>query len=316
MSSKLALRSSTTTVRLFAALALGCGLNACLPADTRPPPGTLVVNVTSDESLSPERAPFETDDGWSITFERFLLGIGNTGFQEDDDACNDYQGFGSEYGRLLDMQAGKTQRLSEMRFLGTCDFAFEVAQPRLSDVLGENVTEAELAAMRYPADDAFTTGRGVALHAMGSARKGARVKHFDWEFRQRLSFEHCRVDGESGVELSSEESKTIEILASGSVLFQRTRDDAALRFDAFAEADDLHGDGDGNVTLEEMAEVTVEPEAAPGRGGSSGPEAIHTLADLVYLGLVPEVARYRGDGTCELRQMFDADEPGGGPDGD
>jgi hypothetical protein len=316
MASKLMGRSPTLAARLLVAIALGCGLNACLPADTRPLPGTLVVNVTSDESLSPEGAPVETEDGWSITFERFVLGIGNTGFNEDDDACNDYQGFGSQYGRLLDLRAQKSQRLSEMRFLGTCDFSFEIAQPRQIDVLGEGVAEADLLAMRYPVDDAFTKDRGVALHAVGSARKGDQLKRFDWAFRQGIIFQDCRVDGETGIEMASEESKTLDIVVSGSVLFQRALADTALHFDAFAEADDVHGDGDGNVTLEEMAEVALEPEDGLGQGGSAGPEEIHTLADLVYLGLVPQVARYGGDGTCDLRQVFDAEEPGGGPGGD
>lgn len=313
MSSKLVMRSSAVAKRLSVAIVLGVGLKACLPADTRPPPGTLFVDVTTDDSLSPERVPFQTEDGWSITFDRFLLEIGNTGFEEDD-ACIDYQGFGSQYGRLLDMQAKKTQRLSEMRFLGTCDFAFEIAEPRQSDVLGAGVTEADLFEMRYPVDDAFTTGRGAALRATGTARKGDQLKRFDWAFRQRLFFEHCSVDGKAGIELAGEESKTIEIVVSGSALFQRTLDDTALRFDAFAEADDVHGDADGNVTLLEMAEVTLESEGVPEQGGNTGAGDFGTLADLVYRGLFPQVARYRGDGTCEVEQTFHADESGPGGD--
>ncbi len=324
MTSKLAVRSPA---KLLALVALGCSLDACLPADTRPPAGTLLVDVTSDESLSPSRTPFETEDGWSITFERFVLGIGNTGFNEEQDSCNDYQGFGSQYGRLLDLAAQKTQRLSEMRFLGTCSLSFEVAEPRPSDVLGQGVTDAELLAMRYPADDAFTKGRGVALHATGNARQGDRVKRFDWAFRQRLIFEDCRVEDESGIELSAgDDEKTIEIVVSGAVLFQRAVDDRRLSFDAFAAADDVYGDADGNVTLEEMAEVALDADGPAAQGGSAGVGGSTgggtsagesgTLAGLVYLELFPQVARYRGDGTCEVRQTFHAEEPGEGGPGD
>jgi hypothetical protein len=313
MSSKPHERSLAVSLmgRLLVATLFAAAQGACLPADTRPPPGTLIVNVTADDSLSPEHEPFLTDDGWSITFERFLLGIGNTGFAEDD-ACNDYQGFGSQYGRLLDMQAGKTQRLSEMRFLGSCELGFEITTPEGMDVLGEHVTEVERHAMRAPSDDAYTTGRGTSLRAVGSARKGDHVKHFDWSFRQGVMFEQCRSEGETGIELSGEESKTIDLVVGGSVLFQEALDSTDLRFDAFAEADDLHGDADGNVTFEEMAAVTLNPEAS-GQGGSSGDHEIETLADLVYVGLFPRVARYPGDGTCDVHQIFHV-EPDDGPD--
>jgi hypothetical protein len=323
MKLKLAVRSLGRKTKLFALIALGCSLDACLPADTRPPPGRLLVDVTSDASLSPSRTPFETEDGWSISFERFLLGIGNTGFNEEQESCNDYQGFGSQYGRLLDLAAQETQRLSEMRFLGICSLSFEVAEPRPSDVLGQGVTDAELLAMRYPADDAFTKGRGVALRATGSARQGDRVKHFDWAFRQRLIFEDCRFDDASGIELSAGgDEKTIEIVVSGAVLFQRAVDDTRLSFDAFAVADDVYGDADGNVTLEEMAEVALDADGSVAQGGntgaagSTGAGESNTLAELVYLELFPQVARYRGDGTCEIRQTFHAEEPGEGGPGD
>ncbi len=295
---------------LFGALAAPALLASCLPEDTRPPPGTLVVTVSTDDSLSPERMPFTTEDGWDVVYERFLLEVGNTSFDEEDEACNDYQGgFGSHYGRLLDMQVKKKQRLSEMRFLGTCRFGFESTTPEYDDVLGENVTDEDKFAMRLPADDAYTQERGTSLRAIGSARKGDQVKHFDWSFRQGLLFKNCRIEGESsGIRLSGDESKTIDILVRGTALFQETLEGTALRFDAFAEADDVYGDADGTVTFEEMAEVPVDSETLAGWRSARDVSDVKTLADFVYLGLFPEVFRYSDGGICDLDEAFDAKE--------
>ncbi len=295
---------------LVGALAVAPLLAACLPEDTRPPPGTLIVTVSTDDALAPERTPFATEDGWSVAYERFLLEVGNTSLDEEDDACNDYQGgFGSRYGRLLDMQTERKQRLSEMRFLGTCRFGFESTTPEYDDVLGENVTEEDKFSLRLPADDAYTKGRGTSLRAIGSASKGDQVKHFDWSFRQGLLFNHCRIEGESsGIRLDGEDSKTIDIFVRGAALFQDTLEGTSLRFDAFAEADDVYGDGDGTVTFEEMAEVPVDPEALDGWRSARDVSDVKTLADFVYLGLFPEVFRYSDGGICDLEEAFDARE--------
>lgn len=297
----------------FGLFGLSWLFSSCLPEDTRPPPGTLVVTVSTDDSLSPERAPFTTEDGWSIAYDRFLLQVGNTNLGEEDEDCNDYQGgFGAQYGRLLDMQAKETQRLSEMRFLGACGFGFESTTPDYDDVLGENVTDEDKLAMRLPEDDAYTTGRGTSLRAAGSARKGERVKRFDWSFRQGLIFERCRVEGDEGtarrIELRGEQQKTLDILVRGSALFRETLAGSSLRFDAFAEADDVYGNADGNVTFEEMGEVPIDPMALEGWRSARGASDVTTLADFVYLGLFPEIFRYAGDGTCDLAEAFDEAE--------
>ena len=59
-----------------------------------------------------------------------------------------------------------------------------------------------------------------------------------------------------------------------------------------------------DLTLEELAAVDaptdVQSDGSGGTGGGSqGSEPIVTLADLMYVELLPRVTRVRGGGACE-----------------
>jgi hypothetical protein len=77
-------------------------------------------------------------------------------------------------------------------------------------------------------------------------------------------------------------------------------DSAEVRFGPFAAADDIFGDADGEVTLAELA-------ASPFDLSGDHPEW-QTLADYLYLGLVPRVPRYQGTGTCKFKPYVDDDD--------
>jgi hypothetical protein len=131
------------------------------------------------------------------------------------------------------------------------------------------------------------------------------------------------LDGEavSGLELVSGEEQQVAIQISGEAFFQDDPDPelAQLRFDAFAAADLVSGNADGEVTLEELRQVelarlqgqgryplrvSTDPAFAP---QFSGTEA--TLEDYLYTSALPNVARFRDTGSCDVRVRSRFDNP-------
>jgi hypothetical protein len=311
---------SARRVALSVLVGLACG--SCLPRDTRPVPASLAVSAVGSAPLLGAHGSVLTADGWSVTYDRFLIAIG--GASLGGDACTSY--YDADYRRVLDMQTPGAQKVGLVYALGACDFGFRVSGPDSDAVLGAGVSAADAALMGTPGSDRYTTNRGVSLYARGSATRGAVRKAFAWEFRQRVGYESCvstaLPPGSSTFELASGEPVTLSIAIHGETLLLDSLDvsRAALRFDAIASADDRYGNHDGEVTLDELGLVPLAAVAGPSKGdaGASGvgpggdasaadggastyraaPDAgattFATLEDFVYLGLFPKVARIDG----------------------
>src|SRR5436190_2255052 len=93
--------SPSTTL---ACVAVAIFASACLPSDDRPPPGSVAFTVSPSPAV---RDGVTSDDGWTLTFSRLLLGIGRTGL---DDGCTEYAE--ARYDRLIDVTKGSGQKLS------------------------------------------------------------------------------------------------------------------------------------------------------------------------------------------------------------
>jgi hypothetical protein len=279
----------------------------CLPKDTRPEPGSLTVTVTSE--LPGGKAEWTTVDGWTIDYQRFLVSVRRANLDKGG-SCNQYSD--ARYGRLYDALRTGSHKLSQQYGLGQCELGFRVDSPRSDDLLGPGVTKDDQTFMRTPGSDAWAHLRGISVHVEGTATKGTRKKHFVWSFRRRIEYSGCRLEAAgvvlaSGVKLSGGDDQKLDLRLHGEALFQDDTDPtkAELRFDAFAQADDQYGNGDGEVTLEELSLVpldsaAVEPGDAGGHTKDGGPWA--SLGDYVYLGLVRHVARYRDSGVCSVSE--------------
>lgn len=304
---------------------LCCGTAAvsCLPTDTRPPPGSLVVTVSSDDQLRQGIDAAATTDGWSIGFDRFLINLGQPSL--DGDPCNAYSE--PSYTRIFDMKTAGPQRVGLLYGLGQCDFGFRIGNPNADSLLGAGVTAADATFMRTPGTDPYAGTSGVTVYVKGHASKGPETKTFEWAFRRRASYRTCRTSGGAGLDLQGSEARTVDIVIRGGALFADGLEDGAkLRFGVFADADTKTGDGDGEVTLDELARVPVASAGlAVGDGGaflddggiSGAPQgfgridagvsayakgAVHglSLRDYVYLALFPNLPRFEGDGRCTV----------------
>lgn len=316
---------------LAVALFAGVCATACLPVDDRPPPGILTVKLTSDDSLGPERKPFETDDGWTVSFDSFVMSVGYTRLGLSD-ACSDYAGSlfgpGRGYNRLIQLNAVEEQRISAIRLIGTCSLQFWNREPEDDSVLGEGVTKKLRDRLRKKKDDLFTKDFGTTLYVKGHAVRGEKRKTFTWSFRQAIRHRNCQVTTEAGVErgiqLESDETREYELHVLGKLLFLESPSSTKLAFEPFARADDEYGNADGRVTLSELHSTPLSAELSewatkwveefdrtledvPRGVDVFTPETsdMKTYAGYVYLGLVPELVRFRRTGTCQVHQAFD-----------
>ena len=302
------------TLSILACAAAGAGasalgaLDACVPADNRPVPGSLTVTVSPSPAVA---NGVVTDDGWSITFERVLVGIGGARLA---DTCLSYSE--ASYDRVLDVTSKSNQKLSITYAIGRCDFRFRIGPPSADALLGEGVTEGQKTVLRTPGKDPYVARGGIAFSIAGAATRGAVTKRFELLFRPRVRYQNCQPyapDAGVAIDLPSEGALAYDIRIEAEAML---RDDvdattAKLRFEPFAGADT---DGDGFVTLDELRRVPIATVRDAGAfetgtyefdddGGTirqGKPIVISTLGDYVYELLVPSIPRFRDVGACSI----------------
>jgi hypothetical protein len=282
--------------------------SSCLPVDTRPPPSSILVTVVGSPLARDGITASMTTDGWAISFDRFLVVLGRETL--DGDSCSAYAE--ADYKRLYDGRYVDSQKLGQLYGLGTCRFGFRLQNPDPDTYVMAGATEDDLNRMRTPGSDHYTMDTGISVDVRGTATKGAVTKTFSWSFRpRRIGYTDC-VDTADLMATTSAQPLTLvqngalifDLRLHVETLFQDSLDysQAKLRFDPFANADDL-GDKNGDVTLDELAAVSladigldattlsmIEPNASTWMN----------LQDFVYLGLFPRVVRYGANGHCRV----------------
>jgi hypothetical protein len=231
---------------------------SCLPSDERPTPDEIDVSFSSSDAT---KNGFESSDGWSIAFDRVLVGVGNVSL---DDGCTDYlDTFVSDDGRylrLLDAQLAGSQKLSIDYGLGSCGVRVGFGGVDTDTVLGANVTQQELSFMSVKGSDALVDDRSLAIYVKGHATKGSDRKHFEWSFRPRRQRFDC---GPVALDPNGNQTYPIDVGFSVDELFANLDEDGSpYVFDRIALAD---LDGDGEITFDELSQVVVpDPDGLDG----------------------------------------------------
>jgi hypothetical protein len=311
----------------WALAAVAATTGGCLPKDSRPVPAEVFVQASADDATI---NGFTTDDGWRVEFSRFLVTFGRSSL--DGDSCNPYSEAG--YERILDMQQPSPQKVALMYGLGTCDFSFGVVHPVTDSVVGAGVTSDEALMMRTAGSDVYTafSGQltGITTVVVGTAKKGTESKSFSWAFRQDHYYDNCSIDADAGtassLNLHGQDLVTIDLMVRGETFFKtyfRVSPTTPTEFDVFATADTSYGNNDGQVTLDELAQVPLSdlvkvsprPQVDAGSSapvsevdaGSRGVDASvghtplvapSTLGDWVYYAIFPRMIQYQGTGYC------------------
>jgi hypothetical protein len=181
-------------------------------------------------------------------------------------------------------------------------------------LLGENVTQADkdrMAGSGSEFGDPRQRMQGIAIDFAATATRGPETKQVRWRFRQGAGLLCARtVAGMTAepIELASEASLAFHIGIRGAALFaDDASPDASLRFDSIASADTIYGNGDGEITLDEVGKVTLNVARRYGRydaasvpGAPVGPRipGSATLEDYINRELLTAMVRMREDVTC------------------
>ena len=183
-------------------------------------------------------------DGWTITFDSFVVVVHNPGLIEQIDDKP-----------VWVREAGVTV-WDVTQDLGDEDALDRQIRATLYDGVDFRIAPAsasgyEAAAGNVDADAVSDAVDGDwSVHVVGSATDGMATVAFDWSFDSN-TFYRCRLEGEDGLELVADADETTVIEIQGEALFRAESGnaDAALGFAAIAAAD---GDGDGTVTNDEL----------------------------------------------------------------
>jgi hypothetical protein len=295
---------------LVALALLAATAQGCLPADDRPEPGSVLVNVQRSAAAT---EGFVTDDGWSLTLDRFVTAIGEMRLSGDE--CVDYSLAG--YYRLSDFTVADYAKASLQYGLGACTINFGIGPPSEDTILMAGVTAADVALMETP--DPTSTEESwhtrTALMVMGRAELGLETKTFSWLLRRRQHIGACRTPAGdqdlSAIELDAGDSFVRELEVRPQELFRLSPAiDSPIEFGRIAAAD---ADRDGSVTLEELAAVPLTAAEAAEVAtdiadelGSEGPEhSAELLANLTLGSLLSEILTMRivamaGAGECSV----------------
>lgn len=271
----------------------------CLPGDLRPTPA--VIHFSAEPSAA-DTEGFTTVDGWHISFEKLLVGLGGAGVNGNEPLCARYANGG--YERLFDLTVPGKQKLSDVYALGTCSLRFRLRTPGSDALLGEGVTAADLDFMRVEDGDAVTPRGSKSVYLRGRATREAVTRTFEWSFRMDFRLHDCASPGSledtglaSVINLRGGEDLSLSVKVHGEELFrERARDDSPLRFDAIAAAD---ADGDQAITLDELL-LAPGPEPEADAGLASGDGGPPSLGHLLYFVHLPRMARLGDSGACQF----------------
>ncbi len=252
--------------------------------------GTVVFTVYGEDYIE-EKIPAENGDetgfvdGWELAFTKFLVTLseitvatrsGEVGAKQSGAKVFDVHQKGPV---TVETFAGLDAKAFD-------DVSFSIAP--VADAVAGNASAADVAALK-------TSGHGVYVEA--TATKDAVTKTIRWGFPQNTQYLKCtNEDIGDGVVVPNGGEETVQLTIHGDHFFYDNlqSDEAQMRFQAIADAD---ANSDGEVTLEELAQVdlTTLPLDQYGTGGAA---AVHNLRQFVEA-LSRTLGHYRGEGECE-----------------
>lgn len=289
---------------LGAALGGGVLFAACLPADNRPVPSSVLVLAEPSEAT---KNGFVSDDNWEVKFDRVLLTLGDVDLDddaEDSGSCVAYSE--THYEKLFDLVAVEREKVGLVYGLGDCGVEYRVRGPSDDTLLGSGASQADAQELEPRGSDAYGEDERVTLRVQGTFTKKDVTKRFDWSFRRSFAVSNCSAsDGTSlsVLALEGETEHTLRIEVRAEELFRVAgNDDAPFEIEVLRVFDH---DEDGEVTLEEVDNVGLNGETLAewpleGVAEEDVPDPPpNTRGALMYQHLLPRVTRLVGGAACE-----------------
>ncbi|HMY20590.1 MAG TPA: hypothetical protein PKA58_29900 [Polyangium sp.] len=223
---------------------------ACLPGDIRPEPGHIFVAIEGSKAAV---EGFTTDDGWTLHFDKLLVGMGYVLLAGE--SCNNYAD--ARYDRLFDLAVPGRQKVGEVYGLEECEIQMHHWAPSSTAYLGTNVTEADRTFMRKRHTTWIKPSGRTAMYLRGNASRGTVTKRFDWRFTGRLTLTDCMSpkDGSIGTSMklkAGDDQRPALVFHPEDLFRDGVEPNAPRRFEALALADT---NDDGLVSLREVSKI-------------------------------------------------------------
>jgi hypothetical protein len=190
------------------------------------------------------------------------------------------------------------------------------AYTQVSYEISTAVANAEIVGDADPADLAMMVSKGLSVYVEGEASKpdpdNAKkqiTKTFHWGFKTQTSYRDCHSAEENGIStegvvVTNNQTDVSQLTTHGDHLYYdslQSGDNAkptSIRFEEKAAADDApNGDGDGEVTLQELCQANIDPSVY----NTSGlPGA--TIGDFV-ISLARTIGHFRHEGECTIKRI-------------
>lgn len=206
--------------------------------------GELAVQIYGEEFIEEGIPADEFADGWAVTFDSFLISVGEVGVAEAGaTAAIDEPKF-----QIFDLavaSSGAGQQVAAATVPGGAydDTRYFVAPS--ADAVAGNASAADVALMN---------DGGYSVYVAGSATKDGATKTFAWGFTTRTRYEAC----ESKAVVDPAAPASVQLTIHGDHLFYDDlfSETPSVRFDLIADAD---ADADGAITQAELQAVDLRP---------------------------------------------------------
>ena len=246
--------------------------------------GTIQLTVFGESFIEDGIPAAQVSDGWDITFDTFLVSIGDAKIGQGH--MNTEIVFESPSFAVFDLAQGSGGNgfaiVSTEVDGGHYDhYQYRIA-PDASAVAG-NAAQADM--------DGLKAG-GFAVQVKGSATRDNDTKTFDWGFTAGTLYNHCHTEADI-----DDSDATVELTIHGDHLFldDLVAAEPTLTFQLIADADS-NGDNDGAITQAELAAVDITGLANYGTGSLD----IDNLADFIDQ-QVSSMGHIAGEGHCGLQ---------------
>lgn len=245
-----------------------------------------------EEYIEQEIPAAEFEDGWTVTYDKFLVVIGDvTLAHADGDQASLPDG-----PRVYDLNTTGPHDVGVVGALAAGDWTtvgYATPAATGSTTAHASVSEAELQMMR---------DQGYSVFASGSATDGTTTKSFAWGFAEPATYARC-VDVGGGQEIDGIVVPdggvvSVQLTIHGDHLFYDDLQSSAagLRFAHIAAADT---NDDGEVTLAELDAVDLS--SIPTSEGTYGVAAtsVTTLGGFVRAS-TRTLGHFNGEGHCDV----------------
>lgn len=243
--------------------------------------GKLKLTTWGEEFVEEKIPASEVEDGWEITFSKFLIVIGKIKLATKSGKTGPTQ----DVLRVFNLKAKGEQTWTEQEVeAATWDKLEYSVFPADGNTTAGNAAEDDVKMMK---------DKGYSMYIEGKATKGNVTKSFAWGFSTKTTYTAC----ESKAVIQPGASATAQFTIHADHLFydDLESEDAKIRFDAIANADK---NNDNMVTLDELAAVSGADFAGLSHYGVGRFSEVKDLKAFVTQ-LTRTVGHIDGEGHCE-----------------